>query len=63
MAQGYGYEVTGFDVMDAYRFTIEAAEQVGARAATEDRIQQLLARDNPPVTFIKEVLKHQLGSS
>jgi hypothetical protein len=45
--EGYGYEVTGGDVLDALSHTMRAAEINGSSEQTRKRIAQLVARDAP----------------
>ncbi|MBK7539251.1 MAG: hypothetical protein IPI49_28580 [Myxococcales bacterium] len=39
LVQGYGYEITGADVWDAYRATLAAAERHGSAAEVRERVQ------------------------
>src|SRR5690606_35483397 len=43
--EGYGYEITGLDVLNAYSHTMKAAENAGCAQATRERIQRLVARE------------------
>lgn len=42
LLEGYGYEVTGADVHNAYEHTMKAADNAGLRAPTLKRIQHLV---------------------
>jgi hypothetical protein len=61
MARGYGYELTGADVVAAYRSTLEAAERCDAVHATRDRIRGLIgdAADEDPFA---RILRRELTS-
>jgi hypothetical protein len=43
IAEGYGYEITGLDVLTAYSGTMEAAKHAAAVDQTRERIRELLA--------------------
>jgi hypothetical protein len=60
LAQGYGYEITGADVWDAYRATIAAAERRGAGAEVKDRVRKLVAAEQVG-GFVTKVLGRELG--
>jgi len=61
LAEGYGYEVTGIDVLDAYSHTMKAAENAGLTAETLSRVRSIVARNTPGVGFVVEVLGRRLG--
>ncbi len=56
LAEGYGYEVTSVDVLDAYDFTVKAAENAGLGAETRSRICGIA----PGGSFLNEVLRRRL---
>jgi hypothetical protein len=57
---GYGYEITGADVFDAYRATMHAAERHGSSAEVTVRIREMVAAEQ--VTgFVMKVLGRELG--
>lgn len=60
LVQGYGYEITGADVWDAYRATIAAAERRGAGAEVKERIRKLMAGEHAG-GFVAKVLGRELG--
>jgi hypothetical protein len=39
LAQGYGYEISGVDVWDAYRATVAAAERLGSSGEIKARVR------------------------
>jgi hypothetical protein len=59
LVQGYGYEITGADVWDAYRATIAAAERRGAGAEVKERIRTLVATEQVG-GFVTKVLGREL---
>jgi hypothetical protein len=60
---GYGYEVTGLDVRDAYDFTMEAARNAGCQAETLGRIRTLVESDTTSARFVRRILGPDLGIS
>jgi len=63
LVEGYGYEVTGLDVLNAYSHTMKAAENAGCVEQTQKRIQDLVARESFGERFVTKVLGRQLGLS
>ena len=61
ICEGYGYEITSLDIMEAYRYTMEAAANVGKGPATLERIRKLVAVQTPSARFIVSVLGKELG--
>jgi len=54
---GYGYEITGLDVLSAYSSTMEAAKNCNAVDEIEGRIRELLAAPKSPAKdFVAKVL-------
>lgn len=60
LVQGYGYEITGADVWDAYRATLAVAERRGAGAEVKERIRKLVAGEEAG-GFVAKVLGRDLG--
>lgn len=60
LVQGYGYEITGADVWDAYRATLAAAERRGIGAEVKERIRNLVAGERAG-GFVTKVLGRELG--
>ena len=60
LVQGYGYEITGADVWDAYRATLAAAERRGAGAEVKERIRKQVAGEHAG-GFVAKVLGRELG--
>ena len=45
LAAGHGYEITGADVLDAFSYTMKAAERVGQGEETLQQVRDLVASD------------------
>lgn len=60
LVEGYGYEITGIDVSEAYSWTMEAAENAGVAPQTQQRIRALVAADTFGTGFVTKVLERQL---
>ncbi len=60
LVQGYGYEITGADVWDAYRATLVAAERHGSSAEVRERVRKLVAAEQAG-GFVTKVLGRELG--
>ncbi|MDD2389455.1 MAG: hypothetical protein PHP23_06965 [Desulfobacterales bacterium] len=61
LVQGYGYEITGLDVRDAYQHTMNAAEHAGARPETFERIRKLVAGEVCGERVVTRALGQELG--
>jgi len=61
LTAGYGYEITGLDVMNAYVQTMKAAENLGRRDEVLRRIRDLVASDTSPGRFVAGLLGRELG--
>jgi len=59
IAGGYGYEISGLDVMAAYTHAMKAAEAAGQVADAKERIRQI-TESNSGSNFVAEVLGKQL---
>jgi tetratricopeptide (TPR) repeat protein len=57
IAEGYGYEITGMDVREAYGQTIRAAEIVGRRDSALSRIYKLAEKDTEGGRFLASILR------
>lgn len=57
LVEGYGYEITGMDVRDAYDFTMEAAANAGCQEETLGRIRNLVATDTSGDRFVSRILE------
>ncbi len=61
LVEGYGYEITSADVLDAYRYTMIAAESLGIQAQTQARIRDMVATEQGQDKFVNKVLGATLG--
>ncbi len=61
LVEGYGYEITGLDVLNAYSFTMKAAEHAGVADETRQRIRDLVAKETSGERFVSKVLRGHLG--
>ena len=59
--EGYGYEVTAGDMLEAYTHTLEAAERLGCAEATRQRVMELVSAEADGERFVTRVLGHRLG--
>ena len=63
LVEGFGYEVTTLDVLNAYNYTIQAAENAGVAEATRDGIRSLVAREVAAGHFVTKTLGRRVGLS
>ncbi len=63
LTEGYGYEITGIDVLDAYAHTMTAAENAGRAKEALARIHWLVAQERHGERFVTKVLGRELGLS
>ncbi len=63
LVEGYGYEITDLDVMNAYSFTMKAAENAGRADETHKWIHDLVTKETFGERFVTQVLGRQLGLS
>jgi hypothetical protein len=59
--EGYGYEITGLDVRQAYEYAMQAAENAGCRSEAFERIRKLVAGENFGERFVTRIIGHELG--
>lgn len=57
ISEGYGYEITSLDVIEAYKYTMKAAENAGNVDETLARVSMVRRGDNMGAEFINKVLK------
>jgi len=60
LVQGFGYEITSVDVLEAYRSTLAAAESLGTVASVKDRIRKLVVSEVGGERFVTKVLASEL---
>ena len=63
LVEGYGYEITGLDVLNAYSFTMKAAENAGVAPQTQERIRALVVAVRYEEMFAAKILARKLGLS
>ncbi len=63
IVEGYGYEVTGLDVLDTHTYTMRAAENAGRGSETRERVRRLLAGNAPGRDFVAAALDRRVGLS
>ncbi|PIE17321.1 MAG: hypothetical protein CSA65_09285 [Proteobacteria bacterium] len=60
LVEGYGYEITGADVLAAYSHTMKAAEHAGIVEETRARIRDLVSRETFGERFVSRILGRYL---
>jgi hypothetical protein len=63
LVEGYGYDITGVDVLNAYTHTMKAADNAGCADDARQRIRALVAAEGAGDRFVTKVLGRQLGLS
>jgi len=61
LVEGYGFEITSFDVLKAYKHTMVAAENAGCRQEVFDRLIELVRSETFGERFVTKVLGKELG--
>ena len=61
LAQGFGYEITSYDIIDAYDFTIQAARNAGVEKEALECIRVQVAPDVRSQSLMGMVLKRKPG--
>lgn len=61
LAEGWGDEITGLEVLAAYEAATKAAEALGCEDATRARLLVLVEGDRSPGAFVRQVLRSRLG--
>lgn len=57
---GYGYDITRLDVLDAYKFTLDAAVNDGCLPEVQDRIRKMVADDKSSDQVAGKIIRHAL---
>lgn len=61
--RGYGYDITGMDVLDAYNAIMEAANAANVDAATaKENVRVLIASNGAGGNFVQRMLAHHLAA-
>ena len=63
LVEGFGYEITGLDVSNAYAHTLQAAQNAGVAEQTQKRIRDLVAQERFGERFVTRVIGRHLGLS
>jgi hypothetical protein len=63
LVEGHGYEVSGLDVLNAYSYTMKAAQNAGCADQTRQRIHDRVTSETFGDRFVTKVLGRQLGLS
>ena len=61
LVEGYGYEITDLDVLNAYSFTMKAAEHAGCASETRQRIHDLVGEPTVGEANVASVLRAHVG--
>ncbi len=61
IAQGYGYEITGADVVAAYAAVKTAAERMGSASSVRGRVRAVASRYQSGKNFVTQVLQRELA--
>ncbi len=62
MVAGYGYEITGADVIEAYHAAVQIATAQGTQEAVQQEIKTLLQTENKGIAFARQVLERIIKS-
>jgi hypothetical protein len=57
---GYGYEIIRLDVLDAYKFTLEAAANDRCLPEIRDRIRKMVVDDKSSDQFASKIIRYEL---
>lgn len=60
LSQGWGYEITGFDVHSVFHNAIKAAQKLGMEEQVRQDIKKMVAQDTSSGMFMKDVLGEHL---
>lgn len=61
LVEGYGYEITGIDVISAFDYAMQAASNAGCAEEALKRIREVVAGENMPDRFVTKHLGRKLG--
>lgn len=62
LLRGYGYEITGADVLQAFDTTLAVAERQGRAAEIKERVRTMVAAGGAGAGFVTQVLVRALGA-
>ena len=58
--QGYGYEITGGDVLEAFKHTMKAAANADQEMEALEQVKVLVTGNGSNRQFVREVLERRL---
>ncbi len=61
LVEGYGYEITGIDVISAFDYAMQAADNAGCGEEALMRIREIVAREKSADRFVTKHLGRKLG--
>ncbi|WP_027370898.1 hypothetical protein [Desulfovermiculus halophilus] len=61
LVEGYGYEITNFDVLAAYEHTLNAAEHAGTKEDALEKIRDIVRSEATKDQFVSKTLGRKLG--
>jgi len=61
LVEGYGYDITGMDVREAYDYAMKAAENARCKGEAFDRVRKLVAAEVFGERFVTKILGQELG--
>jgi hypothetical protein len=61
LSQGYGYEITSRDVLDAFSYTMKAAENTGRADEVLEQVRALVSAEALGERFVTKILGRRLG--
>jgi hypothetical protein len=61
LVEGYGYDITGLDVLYAYDYTMKAAKNEGISTETLERIRKLVQKERFGDRFVTKFLGPKIG--
>ena len=63
IADGFGYEITGVDVLTAYRHAMTAAAHQGSADNVRQRVREIASADTKGARFVAKLLRPELDGS
>ena len=60
LSEGWGYEITGLDVVSAYDYAMKAAAKLGLEEQVQRDIKNIVEQDTSPGMFVKDLLGSRL---
>jgi hypothetical protein len=61
LVEGYGYEITGIDVISAFDYAMQAANNAGCGEEVFKRIREIVAGEKSADHFVTKHLGRKLG--